>query len=294
MSKKKMLGLALLVMVLWGSLFPTVKLGYQAYGIVTTGDILFFAGVRFTICGAIICLYAFFRDNQSYKPVKKVILPILMSGGFAIILHYSFTYLGLSLTESSKTAIIKQVGAIFYICFSFLFFKDDKTTFRKTVAVIMGIAGVIAINVNAEGISFNIGDVLIIAASFCTVISNIISKKVFATVHPITSTGVSQFFGGIILLFMGRCFGGSMHFVWDKSFVMIYICLASIISYCIWFIVVKSGNLSNLFIIKFAEPMCACVFGALILGEDIFKIQYLVAFLLIAGGIYISNKNKKS
>jgi len=48
----------------------------------------------------------------------------------------------------------------------------------------------------------------------------------------------------------------------------------------------KAEQISKLFIIKFAEPLFACVFGALILKE----IQYLAAFLLIAGGIYISNK----
>ena len=294
MSKKKMLSLALLVMILWGSLFPVVKLGYQAYDIITTGDILYFAGVRFTLCGAVICLYALFKDKQSFQPAKSSLLSILASGVFAIILHYSFTYLGLSLTDSSKTAILKQIGALFYICFSFLFFKEDKLTVRKFIAVIMGLAGVISINANADGISFNIGDVFIIAASFCTVFSNIIIKKVFATVKPITSTGISQLFGGVILLFIGKVCGGNMYFAWEKSLVMIYICLASIISYCVWFTVVKNGNLSNLFIIKFAEPMFACVFGALILKEDIFKIQYLAAFLLIAGGIYISNKKGKA
>jgi hypothetical protein len=48
MSKNKSMLYALLVMLLWGTLFPMVKLGYGAYNIVTTGDILFFAGVRFT------------------------------------------------------------------------------------------------------------------------------------------------------------------------------------------------------------------------------------------------------
>ena len=37
----------------------------------------------------------------------------------------------------------------------------------------------------------------------------------------------------------------------------------------------------------------AVVIGALILGEDILKIQYLVAFILISGGICISNFVKK-
>ena len=291
MSKNKSILYALFVMLLWGTLFPVVKLGYSAYNVATTGDIIFFAGVRFTICGALICLYACITDKTFFKDIKKALVPVLLSGLFAIILHYSFTYSALKLTDSSKTAILKQVGVLFYVCFSFMFFKEDKLTVKKLIGVILGFAGIIAINTNADGISFNIGDVLIIAASFCTVFSNVISKKVFQTVKPITSTGVSQLFGGVVLLIMGSLLGGNISFQFNTSaFIMIYICFASILSYSIWFTVVKSGELSKLFIIKFAEPVFACVFGAMLLGENIFNIQYALAFLLIATGIYISNK----
>lgn len=291
MSKNKSMLYALLVMLLWGTLFPMVKLGYSAYNIVTTGDILFFAGVRFTICGALICLYTFITDKESFKNAKNAWIPVLLSGLFAIILHYSFTYSALKLTDSSKTAILKQVGILFYVCFSSMFFKEDKLTAKKLIGVFLGFLGIIAINANANGIRFNVGDALIIAASFCTVFSNIISKKVFQSVKPITSTGISQLFGGIVLLIIGKLLGGGMDFVLNQSaFIMTYICIASIVSYCIWFSVVKNGELSKLFIIKFAEPMFACIFGALILGENIFKMQYMVSFLLIATGIYISNK----
>ena len=291
MSKNKSIFYALLVMFLWGTLFPMVKLGYGAYNIVTTGDILFFAGIRFTICGALICLYTFITDKASFKGVKNTLVPVLLSGLFAIILHYSFTYSALKLTDSSKTAILKQIGVLFYVCFSSMFFKEDKLTAKKLIGVLMGFVGIIAINANADGISFNIGDALIIAASFCTVFSNVISKKVFQTVKPITSTGISQLFGGIVLLIIGNLLGGGMDFAFGKSaFIMGYICFASIFSYSIWFTVVKNGELSKLFIIKFAEPVFACIFGAILLGENIFKVQYILAFLLIATGIYISNK----
>ena len=48
-----------------------------------------------------------------------------------------------------------------------------------------------------------------------------------------------------------------------------------------------------MFIIKFAEPLFACLFGALILGENILKWQYLIAFLLISFGIILGNKSDK-
>lgn len=294
MNKKKSIIIAFVVMLLWGSLFPMVKLGYSPYNISSTGDILFFAGVRFTVCGAAICLYSLITDAPSYKNIKSAWVNVLLSGLFAIILHYAFTYLGLSLTASSKTAILKQIGALIYVCFSFVFFKNDRPTVVKILGAFLGFAGVCAINLSGGRISFGIGDYLIIAASFCTVASNIVSKRALAKVKPITMTGVSQLFGGIVLLIVGRAMGGSMTFALNTSYIMVYICIASIISYCLWFTIVKDGALSNLFIIKFAEPAFACVFGWLILGEDILKIQYLLAFILISAGIYIANKAKKT
>lgn len=267
-----------------------VKLGYETYDIVSAGDILLFAGVRFTICGVAISAFAFFKDRSSFGEVKAHMFPILLSGVFSIVLHYGFSYLGLDLTGSSKTAILKQIGVLFYVCFSFLFFKEDKFSLKKLAAVLVGFAGIIAINAGPGGTGFGLGDVLIIAASLCTVFSNVISKKVFQNVKPITATGIAQLFGGVVLLTIGVVLGGDFQFDGNGSAgILFYICLASCVSYCIWFTMVKASALSKLFIVKFAEPVFACVFSALLLGENVFKVQYLVAFLLIAGGIYISN-----
>ena len=291
MNKSKTVWLALLTMLLWGSLFPMVKLGFSAYGVESTADILLFAGIRFVICGGVICLFAAVRSKASFLPVKGSIRPILLSGVFAIVLHYAFTYLGLELTDSSKTALLKQIGALVYVCFSFLFIKEDKPTVKKTVAAVIGFLGILALNFSPEGFSFSVGDFLILCASFCTVFSNVISKKVFQKVSPITSTGVSQLFGGIVLLLAGLFMGGGVGFGLDASlWIMVYICAASVVSYCIWFGIVKNGELSKLFIIKFAEPVFACIFGALLLHENIWRIEYLIAFLLISGGIWLSNK----
>lgn len=290
MSKNKSIFSALFVMLLWGTLFPMVKLGFSKYGIVSTGDILYFAGVRFTIGGVVICGLALLKSRELFKSVKTYIVPILLSGLFAIILHYTFTYAALSLTGGSKTAILKQMGALFYVCFSFVFFKDDKFSVKKIVGALMGLLGIIAINCDFKSISFNIGDVFILSASLCTVASNVISKKTFNAVNPVALTGISQLFGGIVLLVIGKCLGGTMTFSLETSPVMIYICIASIISYLLWFINVKSGELSKLFVIKFAEPVFACIFSAMLLGENIFNIQYLLAFILISGGIYVVNK----
>ena len=289
MSKNKNVFLALVTMVLWGSLFPMVKLAFSAYHLETTADILFFAGVRFVVCGAFICMMSFIRDKASYKPARSFILPIFLSGVFSIVLHYGLSYLGLELTVSSKAALLKQVGALFYVCFSFLFIKDDKPNVKKLMAATIGFLGIFVLNFSEDGFALSLGDVLILLSSFCTIFSNVISKKIFNNVDPITATGISQLFGGILIFVIGAVMGGSLSFDLKSSWIMIYIIIASIVSYCIWYGILKKGELSNLFIIKFTEPVFAAVFGAILLSEDIWNIKYLLAFILVGSGIVISN-----
>ena len=295
--KNKTLIVSMAVMLLWGSLFPMVKLGYSVFGISALGDILAFAGMRFLICGGVITLFCLVKNPAACRISKRELLPVLLCGLFSVILHYAFTYTGLQLTGGSKTAILKQLGAVFYICFSAAFFADDKLTWQKMLGLLLGIGGIVAINTGAGGISFHMGDLLIVAASFCTVFANVAGKRATQTVAPIVMTGVSQLFGGIVLLALGIAFGGKVTAVVPKTTAQIGvfggIVLASTVSYCLWYAVVQKEKLSKLFIIKFSEPLFAAVFSWLLLKENVWRINYLAAFLLISGGIVLANISKK-
>lgn len=293
LKKNKGLIVSFLVMILWGLLFPTVKLGYRVFGIETIGDTLAFAGFRFLVCGVIITAFAAWKMPGEFKGLKTGWWQVLLAGLFAIILHYGFTYTGLRSTDGSKTAILKQLGAVFYICFAALFFPEDKLTRQKVGGLVLGILGIFAINADSGGLHFQVGDFLILGASFCTVFSNVISKKAFKVVTPIVLTGVSQIFGGVVLLAAGALAGGNVLTVIPTTAAQFgvfgMIVAASVISYCLWFISVQKENLSKLFIIKFSEPLFASVFAWMLLGEDIFKLSYLAAFLLISAGILVAN-----
>lgn len=300
MKKSKTISLSLIVMALWGSLFPCVKLGYS-FGTIdssSVADVLMFAALRFTFCGALVCLLCFLRRKTIGTPSIKSVSNILLIGLFAIVLHYACTYIGLSTTDSSKTALLKQSGTLIYVCLSFLFFKDERFSVYKIIGAMVGFCGIIAINLSKSSLTFLTGDILIICASVCTVVSNVISRKTVQNCSALWITGVSQFFGGIILLIVSVTFGGVVPQLNSKFIlVFVYICVASIIAYNLWYYILRISELSRLFIVKFAEPLFACVFGAIILNENIFKWQYFMAFILISAGVligHITTKEKKA
>ena len=285
--------LALLVMALWGSLFPFVKIGYAAFDIYSGNipDIIMFAGVRFTVCGIILTAFSLVRKEPLASPKIKNIGLIVLTGVFSIILHYFFTYVGLSTTDSSKTALIKQLGPLLYACFAFLFIKDEKFNKLKIAGAIIGFSGIIAINYNPAGITFSSGDILIICASVCSVVSSILAKITVRDNSPVWTVAISQLFGGIALVAAALVMGADLlSFDLKALAVFAYICSASMGAYVLYNYLLRTVSVSKMFIIKFTEPLFACIFGALLLGENIFKWQYLIAFVLISVGIMLGSK----
>lgn len=218
-------------MALWGSLFPFIKIGYSAFHISSSSipDILMFAGVRFIISGFIVCAFCFARKEKIATPKLVNIRNIFIMGLFSIVLHYAFTYIGLSMTDSSKTALMKQLGALIYVCFAFLFFKNENFSILKIAGAIIGFGGIIAINYSSDGIAFSTGDIVIILASICVVISSVISKKSVEHNSPFWITGISQLTGGIILFVAALAMGAQMPvFTLESTAVFAYICIASV------------------------------------------------------------------
>lgn len=72
--------LSVLVMALWGSLYPFVKIGYAAFSIDSgsVADILMFAGLRFLISGVAVCIIARAKKQILALPKGKNVLNILL------------------------------------------------------------------------------------------------------------------------------------------------------------------------------------------------------------------------
>lgn len=286
--------LALIAAALGGSLFPMIKIGYEAFRIDSSSvpDILMFAAFRFVICGALVCLACLFRKEKLEVPKAKSIASMIWLGIFAIVLHYALTYIGLSLEDGSKTALLKQLGQLLYVCFAFVFMKSEKFSSYKLMGGLLGFGGIIAINASGDSIHFSYADIIIILSSVCTVISGIISERIVKGNSPLWITGISQLSGGIILLVIAFLMNGKPPvFTLEASLVFIYICAASITDYTLSYYVQRTTKLSVLYIIKFSIPLFACILSAILLGENIFKIQYLLAFVLISSGILLGNKS---
>ncbi len=284
--------IAIIVCALWGSLYPFVKIGYSAFKIVSSDipTIMLFAGCRFVVSGLVLFVFFSTKEKKISIPQKKYLILILISSFASIVLHYFLTYTALAFGEGSKSAIIKQVGFLFLSCFAFLFVKEDKFSIAKLLSGILGFLGIVVTSFDGGKFSFALGDVFLVLASFCSVISMVLSKEIVKKINPLHSTACGQLFGGIVLCVVGLALGGRItHFDANAFLVFIYICLSSLIAYALWSILIKYNDISKLSVIKFTEPLFAVILSGIFLGENIFKLNYLIALIIILAAILLVN-----
>lgn len=295
-NKKTSAVLAILVMFFWGSLFPMIKIGYRSFGVDTSSvsSILLFAGIRFILCGMIL-LAASVRENGKLQlPTRGSVGPILAVALFAYILHYTCTYIGVSKLDSSKTAVIKQVGTLFIVCFAFLFRKEDRFTVQKLIGGLLGFASILVVNLNGRQWSMSPYDLLVIAASFCSVIGIIISKNAYDKQKPLVITGWSQLTGGTVLFLAGLITGGQFtEFTGMSVLVLAYMCFASCMGYALWNMLLRYQDMSRLNTVKFAESFFSSFCSWILLGENIFRPEFLVSLVLVCLGIIICQSKRR-
>ena len=288
--------LALLVSVLWGTLFPMIKIGYKAFAIDTSNvaSIILFAGMRFFISGVILVSISAFRDKKLTFPKNTALPAILLVSLFTVVLHYVFTYTGMAFIESSKSSILKQTGFLVLPCFMFLFRKEDKFSLLKVTAALLGFCAVIVLNSKNMSFSLGIGEILIISASFISAAGQVISKQFYNRISPFEMVAWGQLLGGAFMLLIGfTCGGGVGKISISAIAVLAYMCAASIAANLIWNTLIKYNDMSTLAVLKSADPLFASVFSGILLAENILNVKFLIALLLIFSAIILSNLNLK-
>lgn len=296
--------LACVCCILWGSAIPVIKTGYRLMEVDaadTTSQIVF-AGVRFTLAGLLVLIFASIREKKVLIPdrtILKYVVPVCLA---QTVGQYFFFYIGVAHTSGVKGGIITGLGNFIAILMSCLIVRNERMTGRKMAGCVLGFAGVVVINLMGKSLDMGFtltgeGFILIsqVAYGISTILINIYSKKV----SPVVLSGTQFTMGGIVLTLIGVGMGGHLGNVTAVGVVIIfYLAMVSAVAYTLWSVLLAWNDVSKVAIFGFVNPLCSVILSALILGEvkQAFNTGSLAALLLVCGGIYIVNcrgTNKK-
>lgn len=296
--------LACVCCILWGSAIPVIKTGYRLMEVdaADTASQIVFAGIRFTLAGLLVLIFASIRERKVLIPdrtILKYAVPVCLA---QTVGQYFFFYIGVAHTSGVKGGIITGLGNFIAILMACLIVRNERMTGRKMAGCVLGFAGVVVINLMGKSLDMGFtltgeGFILIsqVAYGISTILINIYSKKV----SPVVLSGTQFTMGGVVLTLIGIGMGGHLGNITAVGVVIIfYLAMVSAIAYTLWSVLLAWNDVSKVAIFGFVNPLCSVILSALILGEvkQAFNTGSLAALLLVCAGIYIVNcrgTNKK-
>jgi len=287
---------------LWGSAFPGIKIGYSLWNIASgdTWRIIRFAGFRFFLAGILVIAIGSLMKKKFLFPKKNEWGKILLLSLFQTIGQYVFFYIGLAHTSGVNSAVVDSLTVFFAILVACFIFRTERLTVRKILGCILGLAGIILINITSEGFTFHpLGDGLVALSALCYGVSSNMIKKYAKDHDTVLFSGYQFALGGLIMTVFGQTGVWLLHepsaSQQEISYLpalgmLVYLALVSSVAYTLWGILLRTNDVSKISIFGFINPVIGVVLSAILLKETgTLGIRYFLALLLISLGIVIVN-----
>ena len=290
--------LAVFACILWGSAFPTIKLGYEFFQISAdqVGSVLLFAGMRFTLAGILTVLFGSIFAKKMLVPKKENWFTVFKLCLLQTVAQYIFFYIGLANTSGVKSSIINASNTFMAILIPSLFFKMEKLTKYKMLGCLVGFAGVVLINLNGASIDMTMkltGEGFIFFSAISYALASVLIKNYSKNENPVVLSGYQFLFGGIVLILIGFLGNGRITTVTPSGIlVLLHLSLVSAVAYTIWAVLLKHNPVSKVSIYGFMTPVCGVLLSAVLLSEtsQAFGMTGFISLILVCGGIYLVNR----
>ena len=287
---------AVLCTLLWGTAFPLIKYDYAQFNITDkdVGSMVLFAGVRFILAGLMAFIIGICINPKSMMIKRENIFFIGSLGFVQTFMQYFFSAVGVGMTTATNTSIITGATSLVSVIMAGIFFASDRLNFTKIIGCVVGFAGIILINIagmSFGGINFA-GDIIVLISTFCGAGGNIITKKA-GKISPFMITAWQLTFGGVCLTALGIAIGGTIDFTNLLGMgIILWLAFVSSVSFMLWTVLLKYHQVSKIAVFNMLVPIFGTVISGLLLGENIFKPENLLALILISLGIFLVNFKK--
>ncbi len=292
--------IACLCCLLWGSATPSIKIGYEWFGI-GANDLasrILFAGIRFTLAGVLAVIFGSLIAKKPLVPKKDSWGMVCKLGMVQTVFQYVFFYMGVAYTTGVKTAIINGTHTFIAILIACLVFRYEKLNMRKLIGCLMGFTGVIIINYDPSGMTggFTLkGEGALLIAALAYGLSSALVKTYSQQENPVVLSGYQFIFGGIVMTIFGLFMGGKLT-GWNVKSVMllVYLALISSVAYSLWSVLLQHNPIGKVAVYAFMNPIFTVLLSCVILDESSsFGWRLVVALGLVCGGIYMVNRVKE-
>ena len=184
---------------------------------------------------------------------------IFRQGLLQTTVQYVCFYIGLACATGAKSSIINASQGFVAIIASHFMLKSEKMTWKKTIGCILGLAGVVTVNLSpgAWGSGFSMkGEGMILICTIVYGISMVLLKMISDEESPMTITAYQTLMGGALLILIGIVMGGHVGgFTAKSAALLIYMALLSTAAFSIWTILMKYNPVGKVAVYTFTIPI---------------------------------------
>lgn len=278
--------------VLWGSAYPVIKYGYAQMNMTAVPDKLMFAGVRFTLAGLMVLVFAWVRNRRFPTVPRERAGGVMLYGVLQTGLMYIFNYIGVANTTATKTSVITAASGFFAVLFAPLFFKGEKLTVLKIVGVLVGMGGILLVNTDSLGGFSLMGEGLVLLSTLLNTAGSFVGKRVSGGI-VMEATGWQLTVGGVLILLVALIMGGSYPLSFVSLWTALYLAFVSAAAFTLWTALLVHHEAGKILVFNMLIPITGAIWSFFILGErQMLEPMFLLSLLLTAAGIVMVNVRK--
>lgn len=246
-----------------------------------------FAGVRFTLAGALLALFARMRGSAFPASALEWRRAVLM-GLLTVFVSAGINNYAIQWVPSNQSALINTTSAFWIAGLATLGPRGHRLTTRAQLGLTIGFVGAALIVWPRDGFSLEaIGPQLaIVLACAAWALGTLYYRSVAPKTDPLMFTGLQMLTGGLMLLGFGAVTGGLgvWKWSWGGAGTILYLAIfSSCLSYSAYAWLMVNTTPDKLATYSYVNPAVAALLGWLLLGEHLTGTQLAGMLVILAG-----------
>lgn len=275
--------LAILVMAIWGANFVAIKLGLQEL------PPFLFSTLRF-ILTAIPVIFLIGKRDAPWKIIIAI-------GIFLGVMKFTLLFIGMDIGVPAGIASLVLQSQVFFTVLIAALLLKEKTAWNDWAGLLIAFTGIAVIAGEAPEIQSLIGLILVVVAGLCWACSNLVMKQA-GSVNMLRLIIYVALIPPLPLLILSWQFEGVDKIIASLSEIsatgigaLLYVVvLATIFGFAVWGYLLSRYPASKVAPFTLLVPLFGLTFSNLILGENISRLQFTGAALVMAGLLFVYGK----
>lgn len=279
-------GLIVVLVLAWGTVFAAVKIGLEA------APPLLFGGLRYVVGGLVLVAIALVRGDAPRLRGHLAAYGILTL--LNVVIFFGLQTLAIEALPSGLAAVLIYLQPVLVGVLAWPLLGEPLTG-RKILGLLLGFGGIVAVSAGAfSGHASGLGIGYAVAGALTWALGTIYFKRVSDRVTALWAVALPFLLGGVVLTAVGLVREGPQ-ITWDVPFVLALLYSALVgtaLAWMLWFTLVAAGDASRAATYVFFVPLLSLTLGALLLHESLSATLLLGATLVVAG-VYLANRPER-